>query len=417
MNEIYEWIKEHIGIIVMNVLFDVCLLLWYLFVDTDREYFVIYFLVGSMIFGITLFIRLFTLDIPDNLAQLSSFLRPLFVYSYAFMFFAIGTAIVPFFITFNWTELEKRPITLILGCSESTDAPAELKCINIKLNAALPAKQVENLAEKANQETVSTIETAVAAIARVEGQAKNVEEAKGLKLQSKQWLVNIGGGTKCNYDLSPNECVVYGGLVVPLYFIVLALLGGAISLTRRIPEYQKQVSENYKSTPENPKLTPYEVREALAFQIVQFVSAPLIAVVAYYIIEPASSSGVVALGFIAGFSSEAILKLIRELVNKMAPSNIEYQEDILQEISLPKGRITGKVTNSKDKSLANIEVTASKDDEIVITKKTAEDGVFNFTEVPVGEVVVKATKDEQKSEITLNVEQGIETACPPIKLG
>ena len=31
---------------------------------------------------------------------------------------------------------------------------------------------------------------------------------------------------------------INGGLVVPLYVVVLALFGGAISMTRRVPEYQ-----------------------------------------------------------------------------------------------------------------------------------------------------------------------------------
>ena len=85
-------------------------------------------------------------------------------------------------------------------------------------------------------------------------------------------------------------------------------------------------------------MTKSQVLETLAFQIIQFISAPLIAIVAYQLIDPANRAGAVALGFIAGFSSEAILKMIRELTNKMAP----------EQTDLPSltGSVTGQVTEN-----------------------------------------------------------------------
>jgi hypothetical protein len=107
---------------------------------------------------------------------------------------------------------------------------------------------------------------------------------------------------------------------VPVYLVILALFGGAISLTRRVPEYQKQAARGYVEVENAPKLEPYRLREYLIFQIVQFISAPLLAVVAYYVIEPATMAATVALGFAAGFASESILLIIRAAVDKIQPA-------------------------------------------------------------------------------------------------
>lgn len=113
---------------------------------------------------------------------------------------------------------------------------------------------------------------------------------------------------------------IQGGLVVPLYFIVLSLIGGAISLTRRVPEYQRRYSIHYTPTEDKPRLDRATVKEYLAFQIIQFISAPLLAMVAYYVFSPEKRSTLIALGFAVGFASEPILLMIRSLVEKLSPA-------------------------------------------------------------------------------------------------
>ncbi|MBK9663858.1 MAG: hypothetical protein IPO71_13230 [Nitrosomonas sp.] len=44
---------------------------------------------------------------------------------------------------------------------------------------------------------------------------------------------------KKDADNKTTTCQVRDGLLVPLYFIILALMGGSISLTRRLPELAK----------------------------------------------------------------------------------------------------------------------------------------------------------------------------------
>jgi hypothetical protein len=57
-------------------------------------------------------------------------------------------------------------------------------------------------------------------------------------------------------------------VVVPLYVIVLALFGSAVSMTRRVPEYQGHSMDAQDS------LTNVKARENLVFEIMQVISAP-----------------------------------------------------------------------------------------------------------------------------------------------
>ncbi len=213
-----------------------------------------------------------------------------FSFAYGFTLAALALATAPFIFleSKNVESRSDRAITLLVGCIPGDDAPDALQCPEMA-----------------------------------------------------QWVVSIGGttrritaemvppGIELPPDLNSRESVaarvkpavfeIRGGLVVPLYFVVLALLGGAVSLTRRVPEYQKRAAADYTPTEKQPALSDIETREYLVFQIVQFISAPLIAVTAYHALKPSSPTTIVALGFISGFSSETILLWIRAVVTKVKP--------------------------------------------------------------------------------------------------
>ncbi len=137
-----------------------------------------------------------------------------------------------------------------------------------------------------------------------------------------QWLINIGGvplrqvwqktGDAHEFWRRP-RIEINGGLVVPIYIIVLAFIGGAVSMTRRVPEYQRRTADP------SDLMTPERAREHLVFQIMQVVSAPLIAVTIYHILVPGSRATSIVLGFASGFASEPILLGIRALVEKLQP--------------------------------------------------------------------------------------------------
>jgi hypothetical protein len=157
--------------------------------------------------------------------------------------------------------------------------------------------------------------------ANAEGEQKNWYAKEVLcEGGSTQWVMRIGGTIAAPQPsqkpaaLPAGARQITGGLVVPLYVIVLALFGGAISMTRRVPEYQRRALDS------RDPLTNAEAREYLVFQIMQVITAPLIAVTAYYIFRPAAPLESVLLGFASGFASEPILVMIRALVDKLRPA-------------------------------------------------------------------------------------------------
>jgi len=188
---------------------------------------------------------------------------------------------------------------------------------------------------------------------------------------------------------------VAGGLVVPFYLVVLSMVGAAISLTRRIPEYQKQAVEGYVGTKDAPYLPPRKLREYLVFQIIQFISAPFLAVVAYFAVEPTTTTATVAIAFAAGFSSETVLLWIRGVVDKVRPEAAPEVET---------GSVVGSIPGMKGKEAAVIEkeVSISIVGQHGLRAVFADDGQFVIERVPDGEwalEVARYKKDKSVKEI------------------
>ncbi len=132
----------------------------------------------------------------------------------------------------------------------------------------------------------------------------------------------------CDFSSGHEIVNVLGGLVVPLYAVILAFVGGAVSLSRRLPEYQRRTEPSYAGTSAEPKLSYIEAREAIVFQLMQLISAPFICITAFYIISPASLGAAAALGFGSGFASETILMLIRGVVTGLRPAITKPQPTV-----------------------------------------------------------------------------------------
>ena len=137
---------------------------------------------------------------------------------------------------------------------------------------------------------------------------------------------------------------IQGGLVVPLYIVVVALIGGVVCMMRRVPVIQLRVSdwfdmdnarqakvsadESHKGEAESSKsselpvcmqdypLDPKKARECLIFQMMQALSAPFIAMIAYFFLAPHSFSVGLGIAFVSGFASETILLAIMAQIDK-----------------------------------------------------------------------------------------------------
>ena len=91
-------------------------------------------------------------------------------------------------------------------------------------------------------------------------------------------------------------------------------MGSAVSMTRRVPEYQRRAFGSHET------LSNAQARENLVFQIMQVFSAPLIVMAAYYLFGPDTRTTSVLVGFASGFASEPILLAIRSLADKFKPA-------------------------------------------------------------------------------------------------
>ena len=302
-----------------------------------------------------IFTRLFTGPVTEQR------IRAMMQFCYAFTLFSV---VFPFLaLMFFGTKqvqdpLSRSPIGMVRGCVEASPrgvVPQELDCQNVKSQwvvniggVVLDAYRTDSAAEPAG--------------------AQGPDPGKQKPVQTP---------------------VIHGGLVVPVYVVTLALLGGAISLMRRLPEIQSRywhamadkgtkpadrtvpagssdvptssedvgvsggaarssrseepdrggVSEQPDSvvTGESRVQTPgstleeaeplaastmpgLEARQRLVFQIMQVISAPLIAMTAYYVFSPASQATSVIVGFVSGFASESILVSIRNLADRLKVS-------------------------------------------------------------------------------------------------
>ncbi|HEU4374001.1 MAG TPA: carboxypeptidase-like regulatory domain-containing protein [Telluria sp.] len=226
-------------------------------------------------------------------------------FAYFFVLVAFIVFMIPPFVKSQ--AIGNEPIGIISGCVQQTEAQ-QVRC----------NPQVQN-----------------------ENGAKPAEPANDAATNRNQWLVNLGGAltgqpsdpicaakpdsAECKMGSTKHRAYVTGGVVVPLPFVIIALFGGAISLSRRVPEIQKRADPAYAGSADEPALAATEARELLAFQILQFVSAPLIAITAYQVIQPSSQASAVALAFMAGFGSETILLIIRGVAEGIAPKSVQLQ--------------------------------------------------------------------------------------------
>jgi hypothetical protein len=119
---------------------------------------------------------------------------------------------------------------------------------------------------------------------------------------------------------------IIGGVVVPVFFVVIAMMGALINMGRKLPEFQERVDPDYKKEFETklssaddvqaPISWPY-ARDLVVFQIIQVLSAPGIAILAYSWAHPEDQAKTVILAFAAGFTSEVFLLAVRGVVDRM----------------------------------------------------------------------------------------------------
>ena len=239
------------------------------------------------------FVISFTRDLPTKGASGSAAmcprLRTIFAYAYGFMLLSLGICVAPFLVATHGTNEQPkdwRPAGVVLACkSNNCGSVAEEDpqwFLHIGSTISLPASTYPDTQEPANMLSAA----------------------------------DSGEATS-----SRGYAVMEGGLVVPLYVVLLALAGGAVSLTRRLPEYQVQAASNSigpSESPEQRAISAVRARELVVFQIMQVFTAPLIAIVAFAVFDPDTVTAGALIGFLSGFSSETILLRLRKMADSLS---------------------------------------------------------------------------------------------------
>lgn len=158
-------------------------------------------------------------------------------------------------------------------------------------------------------------------------------------------------------------------------------------------------------------LTNVQAREYLVFEIMQVVSAPLIAITVYYIVGPTTPMTSVVLGFGSGFASAPILLMIRSLVDKLSPAKAAEPSAITVRVNPPSVPLeSGKTQQFTSKVLgsSNTEVTWMIDPPDASAGTISQSGFYVAPDIPPAKTVTitaRSAADPTKSgsaSITVN---------------
>lgn len=206
-----------------------------------------------------------------------------------------------------------------------------------------------------------------------------------------------GAATPASAGSAPQPGPMYrinGGLVVPFYVIVFAFIGGVVNLTRRLPEYQKRSSCHFCGTATEPRVSLLEAREFVIFQLMQFLSSPFVAMVAYYAFEPKSVASAVGVAFFSGFATESILLLLRGMFAGLQPATTKT---VASTTTTARLRVTvnhpaaaGAAARPAEKCTVELRRLPTATPPLD-TVTTGTDGVAEFKAAAVGTVWVVAT--------------------------
>ena len=352
---------------------------------------------------------------PQPSAYFLALKRRWMVFAYGFMFFAIGIAIYPFMVDrvpeqgeaarLYLDRIMDAPISVLRGCvNTESGSTGALACspLTAANGQAVPDRrswmiQIGGQVEARCPGSTYPTHAAAQTPGQAPGSGKDAPPTPQ-PTQPRGTLPTQEPDAKGAADVlktCPDTMIltVSGGLAVPLYLVILSLIGGAISLTRRIPEYQKQSDPSWVPTANAPRLTPAMLREYLVFQIIQFVSAPLIAGVAYYLIEPDTTAATVGLAFASGFASETILLWVRAMVEKLAPVGAP---------GVRPGSVVGRVTEADRAPAAEATVTVVGMP--TLTAATDKDGWFVLDGIPPGDWAVELLAKESQVRHLIRVQ-------------
>ena len=320
------------------------------------------------------FVRAFTFSLPIPECPLRTlYRRQIFIFAYAFTFISFVVVTMPAPDLFGVQQGSKKlaPVTMFYGCFDYGNAYADTpipRCDrkDAKTGAATPPDP------KVREHYYA-------------------------------FLLALGGSAAELRYTNDNQHVyaVSGGLVLPVYIVLVAMIGGAISLSRRIPEIQKRAEPDFPGTPEQTPLQMFEAREQVVFQIMQLIAAPFIAICSFHMFQPKDTASAVALAFASGFASETILLMIRGIVDGIRPgiprtlANVLQQKEAAPAISMAGTSLTGQVLDKNRAPIADATVWV---DGSLIRVKSDAAGKFVLSNVSLGAAMLRGQTSDGSLE-------------------
>ena len=262
---------------------------------------VLFMIVATVLLAVW-FVRVFTRTLPDRPGATEEELKPMVQFCYVFTVYCLLMSFAPAIIVVApqavYYHLLRGPIALVKGCVHTN---ADEKSWALACNEKDPYKLEWFLN--------------IGGAARMRRDGAGVQERDFRPAVAGDSPGTAKNGSDIDYWIDRKlfaPATVHGGLAVPMYVITLALMGATVSLARKVPEYQRRAIDAEDKTMTGPRM-----REALEFEVLQVLSAPLIAITAYNVITPSNMGGSAALGFASGFASEPLLMAIRSLIDRI----------------------------------------------------------------------------------------------------
>jgi len=276
----------------------------------------------------------FTRDLPATKGEVSAELRSIFRYAYGFLGFALLLSLFLFFAPKDFFTSKEAWVGVADGCLRADDGyGSELtRCdgdgsdqqwlLQIGSRSTRAKAIGENtLAELANKAQAACTDPEGWSALGGEFEARERPDGAALvaalmgACQTETATAEDMAAVLRKRGAARDRSELSRGLVVPLYVVVLAVFGGAVGMSRRVPEIQRWAAASAKTDDREHAISPIVARERVVFQIMQVLAAPLIAITAFAAFEPDTMTAAVLIGFASGFASESILMKLRQASN------------------------------------------------------------------------------------------------------
>jgi hypothetical protein len=242
--------------------------------------------------------------------------------------------------------MEQAPIGLIKGTARGVQNPQWL--VNVG-GAVEPAKEVPTKEEKGPlpAKEVPTKERETGRSSPVEAPTPTPTLPSPTPQQSPTPQENIGPD---ELRQVPGFALVRGGLAVPFYVIILAILGAGINMTKKVPDIQQKYGIKVFQKDEEPlwkgllkmpvavmrtagraEMDPAtakeqaeivsDIRKDLIANYMGLISAPFLAIAVYYLLQVVATNiaepVLVVVAFAVGFISDGIVAAITKVGSEM----------------------------------------------------------------------------------------------------